>query len=82
MVNHSHRVIAAYNGASGGTKNTIASKNCTEVLINEVKPVDSKTPEGYILSVEILGDAIQSLPTKAVESSWNVTVDTNGHISK
>lgn len=23
MVNHSHRVIAAYNGASGGTKNTI-----------------------------------------------------------
>lgn len=60
----------------------VDSKGYTEVLINEVKPVDSKTPEGYILSVEILGDAIQSLPTKAVESSWNVTVDTNGHISK
>ena len=59
----------------------VASKNCTEVLINEVKPVDSKTPEGYWLSVEILGDAIQSLPTKAVESSWGVTV-TNGQISK
>lgn len=59
----------------------VASKNCTEVLINEVKPVDSKTPEGYRLSVEILGDAIQSLPTKAVLDSWGVTV-TNGQISK
>lgn len=59
----------------------VASKDYTEVLINEVKPVDSKTPEGYKLSVEILGDAIQSLPTKAVESSWGVTV-TNGQISK
>lgn len=59
----------------------VASKNCTEVLINEVKPVDSKTPEGYRLSVEILGDAIQSLPTKAVVDSWGVTV-TNGQISK
>lgn len=59
----------------------VASKDYTEVLINEVKPVDSKTPEGYRLSVEILGDAIQSLPTKAVESSWGVTV-TNGQISK
>jgi len=59
----------------------VASKDYTEVLINEVKPVDSKTPEGYRLSVEILGDAIQSLPTKAVESSWGVTV-TNGQMSK
>jgi len=59
----------------------VDSKGYTEVLIEEVKPVDSKTPEGYWLSVEILGDAIQSLPTKAVESSWGVTV-TNGHISK
>lgn len=59
----------------------VDSKGYTEVLIKEVKPVDSKTPEGYWLSVEILGDAIQSLPTKAVESSWGVTV-TNGQISK
>ncbi len=37
--------------------------------------------EGYGLSVEILASAIQSKPTKAVESSWGVTV-TNGQISK
>ena len=43
--------------------------------------MDENTPNGYKLSVEILGDAIQSLPTKAVESSWGVTV-TNGQISK
>ncbi len=59
----------------------VGPKEYTEVLINEVKPVDSKTPEGYRLSVEILGDAIQSLPTKAVVDSWGVTV-TNGQISK
>ena len=60
----------------------VASGGCTGVLINEVKPVDSKTPEGYRLSVEILGDAIQSKPAKAVENSWGVTVNSDGTISK
>lgn len=34
MVDHSKRVIAAYNGASGGTKNTIdyANRKCVEVV--------------------------------------------------
>jgi hypothetical protein len=61
--------------------NSVAPNETTKPFIDRVTPVDEKTPEGYIFSVEILGDAIQSLPTKAVESSWGVTV-TNGQISK
>ena len=61
--------------------NSVAPNGLTKPLIEEVTPVDENTPNGYKLSVEILGDAIQSLPTKAVESSWGVTV-TNGQISK
>lgn len=61
--------------------NSVAPNGLTKPLIEEVIPVDENTPNGYKLSVEILGDAIQSLPTKAVESSWGVTV-TNGQISK
>ena len=59
----------------------VAPNETTKPLIKTVIPVDEKTPEGYWLSVEILGDAIQSLPTKAVVDSWGVTV-TNGQISK
>ncbi len=60
----------------------VDSEAYTGVLIEEVKPVDSNTPKGYGLSVEILGDAIQSKPTKAVENSWGVTVNSDGTISK
>ena len=59
----------------------VAPNETTKPLIKTVIPVDEKTPEGYGLSVEILSDAIQSLPTKAVVDSWDVTV-TNGQISK
>ena len=59
----------------------VAPDESTKTLIEKVTPVDENTPKGYKLSVEILGDAIQSIPTKAVESSWGVTV-TNGQISK
>ena len=39
-----------------------------------------QTPDGYSLSVEIIADAIQSVPKDAVESSWPVKVDDNGAI--
>lgn len=38
--------------------------------------------EGYGLSIEILASAIQSKPTKAVENSWHVIVNSDGIISK
>lgn len=39
-------------------------------------------PEGYALNVEILGSAIQSVPTSVVTSNWGVTVNSDGTISK
>ena len=41
-----------------------------------------QTPDGYSLSVEKIADAIQSVPKDAVESSWPVTVNEDGTISK
>ena len=44
------------------------------------KTENANVPEGYDLSVEILADAIQSEPAKAVEEAWGVTVQ-NGVIT-
>ena len=44
--------------------------SCTEIVAN--------APEGDTLSLEILADAIQSTPTRAVEQAWGVIVDTDG----
>lgn len=63
-------------------KNPVAAKGFTDVLINEVRPIDGKTPVGYGLNVEILSDAIQSLPVQAVQKSWGVTVNPDKTISK
>ncbi len=52
----------------------------TGVLIRSCKP--EATKDGHHLSIEILAESIQSTPTAAVVESWNVTVDSNGKISK
>ena len=52
----------------------VASDHLTNELIKECKAVAGKAPEGYSLSVEIIADAIQSVPDKAVSDAWNVTV--------
>lgn len=52
----------------------VAPEDLTGVLIKECKAVADKAPEGYSLSVEIIADAIQSVPDKAVSDAWNVTV--------
>lgn len=49
----------------------VAPNDMTEILIKECYPFNDRTPEGYSLDVEILGSAIQSVPTNAVTSSWN-----------
>lgn len=43
----------------------------TAVLIETCTPVEGKTPSGYGLNVEILGSAIQSVPTAVVTSEWS-----------
>lgn len=53
----------------------------TRWMINDCKKTETaNVPEGYDLSVEILADAIQSEPAKAVEEAWGVTVQ-NGVIT-
>lgn len=41
----------------------------------------ANAPAGYGLNVEILGSAIQSVPTSVVTSNWGVTVATDGTIT-
>lgn len=62
-------------------KSPVAKDNSTGVLITSCSPVEGKTPEGYGLNVEILGSAIQSVPTNVVTSIWSVTLDGNGNIT-
>lgn len=57
------------------------ANNLTPVLIQECKPVEGAAPEGYSLNVEILADAIQSTPVRAVIESWGVIVSSDGTIS-
>ena len=52
----------------------VAVDGSTGVLISECKPVAGKAPNGYNLSVEIIAEAIQSVPTTTVEGVWGPTV--------
>lgn len=53
----------------------IAPDNKTPVLIEKCTEVTANAPDGYTLSLEILADAIQSTPAKAVQDAWKtVTV--------
>lgn len=58
----------------------VSSGSTTTNLIDSLSS-NNTAPQGYTLSVEILGDSIQSSPEAAVIDSWGVTV-TNGRISK
>ena len=59
-------------------KAPVAPDHNTPVLIESCTEVAANAPDGYTLSLEILADAIQSTPTRAVEQAWGVTVDTDG----
>lgn len=61
-------------------KSPVAAGASTGILFTDCKPVKGKAPEGYHLSVEILAQAIQAEPTTVVESTWKVTVGTDGTI--
>lgn len=59
-------------------KAPVAPKENTPVLIEKCTEVAANAPDGYTLSLEILADAIQSTPTRAVEQVWGVTVGADG----
>lgn len=55
----------------------VTENNCyTPVLINRCSSSGTE-PEGYHLSVEILAEAIQSEPTKAIQEAWGYTPSNN-----
>jgi len=73
--------------------NSVEPNATTGVLINSVSPVAGRTPAGYYLNVEILGSGIQADGVSntaatgnkgeaAAKIAWNVTVNSNGTISK
>lgn len=46
----------------------------TQTLIENCLPVDGRTPDGFVLSVEIVASAVQSSPAQAVKDAWGVDV--------
>lgn len=58
---------------------SVAASAETGKLIQSCSP--NVTKEGYTLCVEVLADAIQATPIKAVKDAWGVTVDADGNIS-
>lgn len=57
--------------------NTAVAPNLvTPVLVESctTTTANAAIPEGYDLSVEIIADAIQSQPVKAVQEAWGVTI--------
>ena len=52
----------------------------TGVLISQCTEAAGNAPAGCNLSVEIIAEAIQSLPARAVENAWDVTIN-NGTVT-
>ena len=53
----------------------VAVGDTTGTLINKcVVSATAKKPNGYDLSVEIIAEAIQSQPDRAVQQAWGVTI--------
>ncbi len=57
----------------------VAPGYSTGILFTNCKPLAEK--DGYQLSVEIMAQSIQSVPTDAVKEAWDVTVADDGSIS-
>ena len=63
-------------------KNAVASKDYTGILINKVDLTTPYTdPDGGYLAIDVMAEAIQSVPVDAVKAAWNVSVDANGNLS-
>ncbi|MBQ7364866.1 MAG: hypothetical protein IJW46_04645 [Clostridia bacterium] len=54
-------------------QNAVAPTASTELLFTSCQPL-TEAPEGYVLSVEILANAVQSTPERAAEEAWGADV--------
>lgn len=62
-------------------KMPVAANGETTNLLKD--PITQGTaPEGYHLEVTVLAESIQAAPSTAVQQSWGVGVDSNGHLTK
>lgn len=59
----------------------VPSGASTGMLIKECKLIGTPPADGYSLSVEIIAEAIQSLPATTVASVWPVTVNADGTLT-
>jgi len=54
----------------------------TANLIDECTSVDSSTPSGYAMHVEIVASSMQTLPPEAVNQAWQEVQVVNGELQK
>ena len=59
----------------------VPSGASTGMLIEECKLIGTPPADGYSLSVEMIAEAIQSLPAMTVASVWPVTVNADGTLT-
>lgn len=62
-------------------KTPVAANGKTENLLQTPITQDA-APEGYHLEVTVLAESIQAAPSKAVQQSWGVGVDSNGYLTQ
>lgn len=62
-------------------KMPVAAKDFTTNLLQTPITQDA-APEGYHLEVTVLAESIQAAPSKAVQQSWGVRVDSNGYLTQ
>lgn len=62
-------------------KTPVAAKDFTTNLLQTPITQDA-APEGYHLEVTVLAESIQAAPSKAVQQSWGVGVDSNGYLTQ
>ncbi len=55
-------------------KSAVPAGGTTSVLFTGCDPVETKTPQGYQFSVEIITSTIQAEPTDVVKTQWGVTL--------
>lgn len=53
----------------------------TQTFITSCSPVEGRTPDGFVLSVEIVASAVQSSPAQAVKEAWGVDVNNGALIA-
>ena len=58
----------------------VAPGEAAPVLVAQCIQNGESPSEGYAPFVQILGDAIQSKPARAVQESWGVSLDSDGRI--